>query len=56
MANHNILADGYCETCQRIPCGQGKQQSRAPAAEQLDRIEAKLNRICRALKINTEDE
>jgi hypothetical protein len=54
VSAHNVLADGYCQTCQRIPCGQGKQ-SRAPTTGQLDRIEAKLNRICRALKI-TEDE
>lgn len=52
MSDHKPEPDGYCMTCRMVPCRESTAK-RTPT-KQLDRIEAKLNRIMRALKIEVE--
>lgn len=52
---HDVQADGYCNTCQTVPC-QLRHQVRQPKAGapvgQLDRLELLLHRIARAVGVN----
>lgn len=52
MTEHKPEPDGYCTTCRTVPCRDSA--GKRAGTKQLDRIEAKLNRIMRALKIEVE--
>lgn len=46
----DVQPDGYCLTCEQVPC-RGKPQQ-GPKVSQLDRLESKINRMMRAMKLD----
>lgn len=55
VVEHNVLADDYCMTCQRIPCQRAVAVAdRKIKISQLDRIELNLRKIMRHLGIEVE--
>lgn len=52
-APHEIASDGYCFTCKQVPCAAGRPRTPRQMS-QLDRIEAKLNKLLRVAGVEVE--
>jgi hypothetical protein len=55
VEGHDILPDGYCQTCGVVNCKKAPPRTTKVETSQLTRIEARLNSIARHLGMEIDE-